>query len=131
VARTEVIGALMAEVAERGTTVLMSAHVVADIQDVCDNVVVLGAGRILLADAVETALREHRLVVGPANDLGVLDGLDVIELRRDEREFTALVRAAEQPPGETVSWHEPTWDELLLGYLRSDRPSSSPIEELS
>ena len=129
VARTEVVGALMAEVAERGTTVLMSSHVVADIQDVCDNVVVLGAGRIQLAEAADTALAEHRLVIGATADLGVLDDLDVVELRRDEREFTALVRATGGPPGEAVSWDEPTWDELLLGYLRGT-PLPLPEEPL-
>jgi ABC-2 type transport system ATP-binding protein len=118
VARAEVIGAVMAEVAARGTTVLMSSHVVADIQDVCDNVVVLGAGRVLLAESVETALAEHHLAIGPVAELGALDDLDVVELRRDEREFTALIHSPEQPPGEAVSWHEPTLDELLLAYLR-------------
>ena len=118
VARTEMIGAVMAEVAARGTTVLMSSHVVADIQDVCDNVVVLGAGRVLLAESVETALAEHRLAIGAPAELSALDDLDVIELRRDEREFTALVRTPDQPPGQEVSWHEPTLDELLLAYLR-------------
>ena len=124
VARTEVIGAVMADVAAHGTTVLMSSHVVADIQDVCDNVVVLGAGRVLLAESVETALEQHRLAIGTAAELGVLDDLDVVELRRDEREFTALVRASENPPGEAVSWHEPTLDEVLLGYLRE-----TPVKE--
>lgn len=120
VARTEVAGALMAEVAERGTTVLMSSHVVADIQDVCDSVVVLGAGRILLAAAVETALAEHRLVVGAPGDLGALDGLEVVELRHEGRDVTALVRG--EPPDSAVTSFPPTLDELLLGYLRIQEP---------
>ncbi|MFI5491385.1 ABC transporter ATP-binding protein [Actinoplanes sp. NPDC051859] len=117
VARTEVVGALMAGVAERGLTVLMSSHVVADIQDVCDHVVVLGAGRVRLSTGVEQALAAHHIVVGTDSDLA---GLDVIDRQRTGREITALVRGAGDPP---------TLEELLLGYLRAD--ASQPTEEVS
>ncbi|MEV6595617.1 ABC transporter ATP-binding protein [Actinoplanes sp. NPDC051346] len=128
VARTELLGALMAAVAERGTTVLISTHVVADVQDVCDHVVVLGDGRVRLTAAVEPALAEHRIAVGATSDLGALDGLEVVERRRDGREFTALVRTAAPGP-DGVSWHRPTLEELLLGYLRAETPQ--PTREVS
>ncbi|MCA2219272.1 ABC transporter ATP-binding protein [Jidongwangia harbinensis] len=125
VARTEFVGALMAEVADRGTTVLMSTHVVADVQDVCDHVVVLGGGQVRLAAEVEPALAAHRLAVGAERDLGALDGLETIEVRRDGGEFTALVATAAPPDAGTVTWHRPTLEELLLGYLRTGAPHPS------
>ncbi|MFI5934630.1 ABC transporter ATP-binding protein [Actinoplanes sp. NPDC051494] len=121
VARAEVVGALMAEVAERGMTVLISSHSIADIQDVCDHVAVLGAGRIRLSGPVEAALAGHRLAVGAPGDLAVLDDLDVVDLRHDDHGFTALVRDPGELPDGAVVWHEPTWDELLVGYLRDLR----------
>ncbi|GAA0807503.1 ABC transporter ATP-binding protein [Spirilliplanes yamanashiensis] len=127
VARAEVTGALMGEVAERGVTVLLSAHVVADVESVCDHVVVLAGGRAVLSAPVEAALDAHRLAVGPARDAAALAGHDVVELRRDGAEFTALVRAAGPPPGGTaVAWHRPTLEELLLAHLRADRPQPAP-----
>jgi ABC-2 type transport system ATP-binding protein len=126
VARAELVGALMAMVAERGTTVLMSSHVVADIEGVCDHVVVLGGGRVRLAAGVEPALAEHRLAVGAVSDLpAALDGSDVIEVRQEGSEFTALVKAA----APSVSWHRPTLEELLLGYLRAEGPQ--PAREVA
>jgi ABC-2 type transport system ATP-binding protein len=128
VARTEVVGALMATVAEHGTTVVMSSHVIADIQDVCDHVVVLGEGRVRLAAGVEQALGAHRLAVGAISDLAALDGQDVIEVQSGDREFTALVRTAEPSAAGTLAWHRPTLDELLLGYLRT--AVSQPTREV-
>jgi ABC-2 type transport system ATP-binding protein len=126
VTRSELIGALMAVVAERGTTVLMSAHVVADVHDICDHVVVLGGGRVRLAAEIEPALLHHRIAIGALPDVAALDGHTVVELRRDAREFTALVKTAKAGGG-AVTWHRPTLEELLLGYLRADAPQ--PIKE--
>ena len=119
VARTETIGALMGTVAARGTTVLMSAQAVADIEDVCDHVVVLGDGRLRLAAEVDTALAGHLLAVGA--DRPALAGLDVVDVRGDGREFTALVRTT-VPGADGLSWHRPSLEELLLGYLRAGTP---------
>lgn len=119
VARTETIGTLMATVADRGTTVLMSSHVVADIDGVCDRVVVLGEGRVRLAAEIEPAMAEHRILVGATHQIGALDGLEVVELRRDDDEFTALVRNATLAvPG--FLRQAPSLEELLLGYLREE-----------
>jgi ABC-2 type transport system ATP-binding protein len=128
IARTDLVGALMAVVAERGTTVVMSSHVVADIQDVCDHVIVLGDGGVRLAAEVEPALSDHQILVGPAHDLAALDDQDVIDLRRDEREFTALIRSA-VPVIRGFAWHRPTLEELLLGYLRAT--PSRPVAEMA
>jgi ABC-2 type transport system ATP-binding protein len=116
VARTETVGTLMAQVADRGTTVLMSSHVVADIDGVCDRVVVLAGGRVRLAAEIEPVLAGHQILTGATRDLAGLDGADVVELRRDDREFTALVHLT----ASTASFreHSPTLEELVLGYLR-------------
>jgi ABC-2 type transport system ATP-binding protein len=124
VARTEVIGTLMAEVADRGVTIVLSAHVVADIQHVCDHVVVLGHGRIQLDAETDSAVAEHRIAVGAVSDLAALDGLPVVEIQRGGNEFTALVRGTRTPDAGAVDWHTPTLDEVLLGYLRTAQPQT-------
>ncbi|BCJ50072.1 ABC transporter ATP-binding protein [Actinoplanes sp. NBRC 14428] len=120
VARTEVTGALMAEVAGRGTTVVLSSHVVADIDGVCDRVVVLADGRVRLAADVDQALATHLVAVGAGSEVGALDGTAIVEARAVGRDATALVRSAE--PVGSLAWHRPTLEELLLGYLRAPGP---------
>jgi ABC-2 type transport system ATP-binding protein len=122
VARAEMSGTLMADVADRGTTVVLSSHVVADIESVCDHVVVLAEGRVRLAAEVGRALDEHLIAVGTTEDvtaLGVTALGDIVDVRTAGRDATALVRSASAlVPGGGLTWHRPTLEELLLGYLR-------------
>ncbi|MEU8659613.1 ATP-binding cassette domain-containing protein [Actinoplanes philippinensis] len=123
VARTEVAGALMADVAERGTTVVLSSHVVADVDGVCDHVMVLAEGRIRLAGEVEAVLADHLVAVGTGSRLGALDGMEIIEVRTAGRDATALIRTTGPAPAGNLAWHRPSLEELLLGYLRAAGPA--------
>ncbi|WP_280698567.1 ABC transporter ATP-binding protein [Kitasatospora sp. GP82] len=121
VSRQELTGLLMAEAVEHGTTVLISSHVLAELDGVCDYVLVLASGRVRLAGEVDELLDSHRLVVGAHEGTGPvpsLAGHQVVELRRTGRQVTALIR----PEGELGSgWDvlEPTLEDLLMAYLRS------------
>ena len=116
-ARQEVMGALMAEVAEAGTTVVLSSHVIADLDGVCDHLLLLSEGRVRLAGDVEDLLADHRLLVGPRT-LEVPPEA-VVERRDTERQSTVLVHGLADPSGAEA--HEPTLEELALGYFRAGR----------
>jgi ABC-2 type transport system ATP-binding protein len=121
VARAEMSGTLMADVADRGTTVVLSSHVVADIETVCDHVVVLTEGRAHLTAEVDQALSAHLIAVGASDDVAALD--DIIDVRTAGHDATALIRSAEPLLGAGgLTWHRPTFEELLLGYLRAPLP---------
>ncbi|MBM2620391.1 ABC transporter ATP-binding protein [Actinoplanes sp. LDG1-06] len=124
VARAEVTGILMADVADHGTTVLLSSHVIADIEGVCDHVVVMTGGQVRLATEVAPALDQHLVVVGAGNELDALGDTEIVTARTAGRDVTALVRAAEPLPDGVLAWHRPTLEELLLGYLRVAGPES-------
>ncbi len=114
-ARREVMQALLAEVAEAGTTVVLSSHVIADLDGICDHLLLLSDGRVRLAGDVEDLLAEHRLLIGPRS-LEVPPDV-VVERRDTERQSTLLVRGLADPPD--VEVHEPTLEELALGYFRA------------
>ncbi len=120
VSRAEVAGTLMADVAEHGTTVLVSSHVVADIDGVCDHLVVLADGAVRLAADVESALAGHLVAVG--DELSALAGRPIVEVRTTGRDAVALVRSADPVPAIGLAWHRPTLEELILGYLRAPAP---------
>ncbi len=126
VARTEALGTLMADVAERGTTVVLSSHVVADVDGVCDHLLLLASGRVRLAAGVHPALDGHLVAVGAAADRAALDDARVVDIRQDGDGFTALVAAVAPTPSPRLSWHRPTLDELVLGYLRASTPRPVP-----
>ncbi|MFI1160838.1 ABC transporter ATP-binding protein [Streptomyces sioyaensis] len=132
VARHELSGLLMAEAAEHGTTVLMSSHMLPEIADMCDFLLILAEGRLRMAGHSDDLVPAHRLVRGVANGDGRRDGGVPEELRRQHnvvesrvtgRQFTALIRPGGPLPD---SWEvmPPSTEEVLLAYLRSpDAPT--------
>ncbi|WP_086669247.1 ABC transporter ATP-binding protein [Lentzea kentuckyensis] len=113
VARQEVMQTVLAEVAETGMTVLLSSHVIADLDGVCDHLLLLSGGRVQLQGDVEDLLAQHRLLVG-SRELVLPDG--VVEARTTGRQATVLARTSDAPGWDT---NEPSLEELALAYLRS------------
>ncbi|MGW0474540.1 ATP-binding cassette domain-containing protein [Streptomyces coeruleorubidus] len=115
-ARHQLMATLMADAADRGTTVVMSSHVVAELEGSCDHLLLLGAGRVRLSGPLDDLLAAHTLVTGRAGDS--LDPHTVVESRTTGRQLTALVRPA-GPLGAGRQTDRPSLEELVLAHLRS------------
>ncbi|MEU8437581.1 ABC transporter ATP-binding protein [Streptomyces sp. NPDC029216] len=121
VARDELGALLLSEAAEQGMTVLMSSHLLSEIEHMCDYVLVLDGGRMRMAGETDELVPMHTLVSGVAADDGppaALNAHTVIEVRTSGRHFTALVRR-EGPLDPAWQLAEPSTEEVLLAYLRS------------
>ncbi|MEU2156610.1 ABC transporter ATP-binding protein [Streptomyces sp. NPDC019396] len=119
-ARHQLMGALLAEAAERGTTVVMSSHIVSELEGACDYLLLVAGGRIRLGGGIDDLIAAHRLVTGPADT--ALAPHTVVESRTTGRQLTALIRA-EGPLPVGVMASEPSLEELVLAHLRtSDAP---------
>jgi ABC-2 type transport system ATP-binding protein len=117
-ARREFLQALMGAVAEDGTTVLLSSHLLGDLERVCDYLIVLQAGRLQLHGSVEDLLAQHKVLVGPRRDNAAIAGVAVVVRHsHTDRQSTLLVRT-DGPIGEP-SWaiHDVTLEDLVLAYL--------------
>ncbi|MEU7278803.1 ABC transporter ATP-binding protein [Streptomyces sp. NPDC045431] len=121
-ARHQLMGALMADAAERGTTVVMSSHILGELEGACDYLFLVDGGRIRLGGGIDDILAAHTLVTGPVADLAPHT---VIESRTTGRQLTALVRRDGPVDDRTWQTMEPTLEELLLGHLRS--PDAPPL----
>ncbi|MEV6796176.1 ABC transporter ATP-binding protein [Streptomyces sp. NPDC051320] len=119
-ARHELMGMLMSTALQHGTTIVMSSHVLAELEGACDYLLLLDGGRVQLGGETEELLAVHALLTGPVADLGPHT---VIESRTTGRRMTALVRRDGPISGD---WQavEPSLEELLLAHLRSpDAPA--------
>ncbi|MEU9098654.1 ABC transporter ATP-binding protein [Streptomyces sp. NPDC048361] len=119
-ARDEIASLLMSEVAERGTTVLMSSHLLADLEHMCDFLLVVADGRVRMAGDTDELVPLHTLVTGVTVDGELPSALQthtVIDVRTGGRQFTALVRH-EGPLDPAWQLTEPSIEEVLLGCLR-------------
>ncbi|MET9398409.1 ABC transporter ATP-binding protein [Kitasatospora sp. NPDC002965] len=125
-ARHELMGALMAEAADRGTTILISSHILPELDGVIDHLLLMQSGRIRLAGDLEEILDGHQLLTGAAGAAQLPDEL-AVEKRVRGRQVTALIRTGEAVAG---PWEatRPSLEELLLAYLRTpiaDRPGTT------
>ncbi|MET9970613.1 ABC transporter ATP-binding protein [Streptomyces sp. NPDC006356] len=126
-ARHQLMATLMADAAEHGTTVVMSSHVVAELDGACDHLLLLGAGRVRLSGPLDDLLAAHRLVTGRAD--GSLETHTVVESRTTGRQTTALVR----PEGPLdASWQAaaPTLEELVLAHLRAPEAPALRLDDV-
>ncbi|HEY2310450.1 MAG TPA: ABC transporter ATP-binding protein [Gaiellaceae bacterium] len=132
-AARELLQLLMDGVAELGATVVVASHVVADIQRVCDHIVLLTGGCVRLEGGVEELLESHRLLTGPRRPLGSIRGVrEVVRERYSGRQLTMLVTT----DGPIV---DPSWtvdrvslEELLLAYMAPERlPNVRKMERVA
>ena len=121
-ARREFLQSVMEVVAERGTTVVLSSHIVADLERVCDHVVILSHARTQLAGPLDEILAGHRLLTGPRTDAATVARVhDVIRERHTERQTSLLVHANGHVYDSTWELHEVDLEEIVLGYLGGSR----------
>ena len=125
-ARREFLQAVMEAVAETGMTVVLSSHIVADLERVCDHLVILSSARVQLAGPIEAIVASHRLLTGPRTDPAAVARVhDVIRASHTERQTTLLVRANGHVYDSSWQQHEVDLEEIVLAYLGYDGTSAS------
>jgi ABC-2 type transport system ATP-binding protein len=130
-ARSQLMQLLMRSVVDDGTTVLLSAHALADLESVCDYVIILSASRVQVADDLDRLLAGHRLLVGARDAAPSLpEGVGLVASAHTERQISLLVRV--DPSGLELlrrdpSWEilEPTLEEVVVAYLREQSTIST------
>jgi ABC-2 type transport system ATP-binding protein len=121
-ARREFLQLLMEAVADSGATVLLSSHILGDLEQVCDSLMLLCAGRVQLFDEIEHTLASHRIAIGPVGEEMLASGVhSVIHRSRTEKQVAMLVRL-ETPLvlGDAWSVYEPSLEDVVLGYMQHD-----------
>jgi ABC-2 type transport system ATP-binding protein len=120
-ARRNFVAALAEAAAGGGLTIVLSSHLIADIERVCDHMVLLAASRVQLCGDTETLLAQHRILAGPRKDTAAIARTHAI-VREDTtaRQTTLLVRL--NGPVIDPAWdvEEPTLEEIVLGYMSQD-----------
>jgi ABC-2 type transport system ATP-binding protein len=128
-ARHDFMASLMAAVAEDGLSVVLSSHVIADLERLADYLIVLSHGQVQVAGEVEGLLAGHSTLTGPAAAVDDLaERLAVVNARRAGTVAHLLVRnngAAEPAPS---GWeaHPVGLEELVLAYLRQPGAAALP-----
>jgi ABC-2 type transport system ATP-binding protein len=126
-ARHDFMAALMASVVEDGMSVVLSSHVVAELEKVCDYLIVLAGGRVQVSGDVDTLLATHHVLTGPTSELDAMTGaFDVVITQRADRQSTVLVRSTQLVPPAGWRVGRTNLEELVLSYLRVPEASALP-----
>lgn len=125
-ARREFLADLMEVVASQEVTVVLSSHLVADLERVCDHLIVLAASRVQLAGDVADLLASHFRLSGPRRDPTSLPASQtVIEQSHTDKQSTLLVRTAEPILDPAWTVRQVTMEDLVLAYMGRDAPRST------
>ena len=117
-ARREFLQSVMEAVADGGMTVVLSSHIVADLERVCDHLVILSQARTQLVGPIEEVVASHRLLTGPRDGPAAVTRVhDVIRESHTERQTTLLVRANGHVYDACWQIHEVDLEEIVLAYL--------------
>jgi ABC-2 type transport system ATP-binding protein len=133
-ARREFLQYLMQAVAEQELSVVLSSHLVSDVERACDHLVVLVDSRVQVTGDIEHLLATHHRLTGPRRDPSTLPAdQEVVAASHTDRQTTLLVRSE-------GAIHDPAWDvsrltleDLVLAYLgrqTTEAASGRPLEVL-
>jgi ABC-2 type transport system ATP-binding protein len=127
VARHDFMASVLTAMADDGVSVVLSSHVLAELERVADYLVLLSRGRVQLAGEVDDLLASHRMLTGPAAEADRYAERPVVHVRRAQAQAHLLIRATADdpvPPGWEA--HPVDLEELTLAYLREPGASALP-----
>lgn len=135
-ARREFLQILMSVVAEGDISVVLSSHLMTDLERVCDYLVVLVDSRVRLTGDIEHLLASHYRLTGPRHDLATLPAAQhVVEESHTDRQSTLLVRSDEPILDPSWTVEQVSLEDLVLAYMsdgadEQQRPTRSHLTKV-
>ena len=127
VARHDFMAIVLTAMADNGVSIVLSSHVLAELERVADYLILLSRGQVQVAGEVDDLLACHRVLTGPAAEADRYTERPVVHVRRAEAHAHLLVRAGPDdpvPPGWEA--HPVGLEELALAYLREPGAAALP-----
>jgi ABC-2 type transport system ATP-binding protein len=128
-ARRHFLATMADAVAGQGLTVVLSSHLLADMERVVDHLILLSASHVQLSGDIDALLAEHRVLVGPRKDTAAIARTHtIVQAVHTPRQTTLLVRG-------TAPVIDPAWEgsevgleEMVLAYMGQDAvPATSRL----
>jgi len=130
-ARREFLQDLMEAVADQELSVVLSSHLVSDVERACDYLIVLVDSRVQVSGEIDTLLATHFRLTGPRRDQKDLPrDQHVVTASNTDRQSTYLIRT-DKPildPAWTVT--QLTLEDLVLAYMGRDLQPERPVLEV-
>jgi len=111
--------------AEGGLTVVLSSHLVTDLERVCDHVILLTGSQVQLSGDIDTLLAEHKVLIGPRKDTApIARAHTVVQTVTTPRQSTLLVRLNGPVIDPDYQAEDVNFEELVLAYMGAGEASA-------
>jgi ABC-2 type transport system ATP-binding protein len=110
-------------------TVVMSSHLIMDLERVCDHVMVLRSGRLTVLAPTEELVASHRMLIGPPQRRRPrIAGVErIVSASRAQRQIQLLVRTSGDVLDPAWDQHDVSLEDIVLAYL-AERPVEPLLE---
>jgi ABC-2 type transport system ATP-binding protein len=129
-ARREFLQDLMEAVADKGLSVVLSSHIVSELERTCDYLVILAEGQVQVAGEIDALVNQHRVLVGPRATGEFENDPTVIRFSHTERVTTLLVRTDGCGIGSEWEVNQVSLEDIVLAYLSRPTARFMPRPEL-
>jgi ABC-2 type transport system ATP-binding protein len=120
-ARRHFLATMADAVADAGVTVVLSSHLLADMERVVDHLILLSASRVQLSGDIDELLAEHQVLVGPRKDTAAIARTHtIVQAVHTPRQTTLLVRGQALVIDPAWETSEPGLEEVVLAYMGQD-----------
>ena len=117
-ARRQFLAHLAEAVVDGGLTIVLSSHLVADLQQICDHLILLAGSKVQLCGDIDTLLAEHQVLVGPRKDTTAIErDHTLVQAVRTARQTTLLIRRNGPVIDPAFEAADVGLEELVLGYM--------------
>lgn len=128
-ARKDFMGLVMEEVAVNNTTVVVSSHIVAELERFCDYLIVIRDGRLQLADHVDEVITTHHRLIGPTNTADLVSSAVTVLARADsEKQTTLFARTPHNIDFPEWSAEPLTVEDVVMKYLENSAIRGRELE---
>jgi ABC-2 type transport system ATP-binding protein len=126
-ARREFLRELVEVVAAEGLSVILSSHIVSELERVCDHVVILNGGRVQVVGDIDELVALHKLVIAPRLDAESIRGdATVVQATHTDGQSAMLVKAGSHPVRPDWEVHDVSLEEIVLAYLGNPAAATLP-----
>src|SRR4029077_2163117 len=130
-ARREFLKILMEGIAESGVTVVLSSHLLTDLERVCDHMMVLARGRFRLIGDTTEIVNTHKVLIGPRDRASSITGVgQVLQQSVTDRQSTLLVRTNGPIIDPVWMVNQASLEDVVLAYLDSRTTTDAADTEL-
>ena len=99
-------------------SILISSHIVGDLEKLCDYVAFLHHGTLLLCEEKDRVLEQYGILHGSASEIDALDPQAVLHQERSAYGVEALVRRALVP--QSLALRSATLEEIFVGMIKEE-----------